>query len=329
MKRRDFVTLLGGAAAWPIAVSAQQPERTRRVGVLMSFAVDASEGQQRIASFREEFERLGWVHGHNVQIDYRWAAGDPDLTRKYASELVSLSPDVLLSQSTPSLRALSTATQVIPIVFVGVTDPVESGLVASLARPTGNATGFSNYEYSIGGKWVQLLKDIAPRVERVLVSVDQDNTASRRFFPTMEPIASTLRARLSQLNVRNSSSPSEIESAIAEFAKVPGGGLIVVPGNFLATDVTIALASKYGLPAVYPFRYLAVDGGLASYGIDQSELYRRAASYVDRILKGAKPADLPVQQPTKFEFVLNLKTAKALGLTISRDILLVADEVIE
>jgi putative tryptophan/tyrosine transport system substrate-binding protein len=331
MNRREIIALLGGAAAWPVAARAQQGERMRRIGVLMGIASDDPEGQLRVVTLRMELERLGWINGNNIQIDYRWAAGNPELTDKYAAELVALRPDVILSQSTPPFAALLRQTRTIPIVFVGVTDPVESGLVTSLARPSGNATGFTNFEYSIGGKWVEILKEIAPQVTRMLVLEELENTTARKFFPAVEAAARSLGIGLVQTDIRSNNGSSEVERAIVAFARSPNGGLIALPGNVigLRRSQIFELALQYRLPAVYPFRYLAADGGLVSYGVDQPDLYRRAASYLDRVLKGVTPADLPVQQPTKFELVINLKTAKSLGLDVPVSLQQRADEVIE
>ncbi len=331
MNRRDLISLLGGAAAWPVTARAQ-PDRMRRIGVLMGLSEDDPEGQRRIAAFQQALEKLGWRNGQNIRIDYRWAPAGPDPINKRAAELAALAPDVILTQSTPPLRAMLSQTRAIPIVFVGVTDPVEAGLVASLARPSGNATGFTNFEYGIGGKWVSILKEISPQVGRVLVLAEEENTASQRFLLTIEAVAPTLGMQVLRGGTRKGEDVvADIENQIVALAREPDGGLIYVPGNASTQtiDLIIALASKHRLPSIYPFSYMAAAGGLVSYGIEQLDLYHRAASYVDRILKGEKPADLPVQQPTKFELVINLKTAKVLGLSVPPSLLAIADEVIE
>jgi putative ABC transport system substrate-binding protein len=331
IKRREFITLLGGAAvAWPLAARAQQGGAMPRVGVLFGIAENDPEGGNRIDAFRQGLEKLGWMAGQNVQVEYRWGGGGEGLERMraQAAELVRLKPDVLLAGATLALVALQEATRDIPIVFAQVTDPVGAGFVASLARPGGNITGFTQHEFAIGVKWLELLKELAPRVKRVAVIYHADNPASAGYLATITAAVPTLQVELTSTGVRNT---VEIERAIDVIAGTPDGGIIVLPGPGTAArrDRIIALAEQHRLPAVYPFRYWVVSGGLASYGIDNVELYRLAASYVDRILKGEKPADLPVQHATKFQLVINLKTAKTLGLDPPITLLARTDEVIE
>jgi ABC-type uncharacterized transport system substrate-binding protein len=328
MKRREFITLLGGAAAWPVAARAQQSERMRRIGVLMSTAADDPEGQARIAAFHQGLQQLGWTIGQKVRIDSRWPAGDPELFRRYAAELVALSPDVILATGSAAVAPLLQATRTVPIVFVIVPDPVGAGFVNSLARPGGNATGFIQFEYGISGKWLELLKQIAPGVTRGAILRDPAISAGLGQFGAIQAVAPSLGVEVSPVNVRE---PEEIQRAVADFVRSPNGGLIIT-GSALAVvhrHLIIALAAKHQLPAVYFQRTLVVDGGLISYGADLLDQYRRSANYVDRILKGEKPADLPVQRPTKYELVINLRTAKALGLTVPDTLLARADEVIE
>jgi len=330
MKRREFITLLGGAAAtwWPLTAEAQQPEQLRRVGVLTNRVADNPEGQAAVAAFRQALQQLGWSDGRNIRIDMRWGVNDVDRDRRDVAELVALAPDVILASGTPSVAALQHASRSLPIVFVGVTDPVGAGLVDTLARPGGNVTGFMLLEYSSSGKWLELLKQIAPFVKRVGVLRDTANPAGIAQFGVLQGAAQLLGAEVSPVSVRDD---SEIERAFAAFARSANGGLIVT-GSASASvhrDLIIALAAKHKLPAVYSNRYLVIDGGLISFGADLMDSYRRAAGYVDRILKGEKPADLPVQAPTKYETVINLKTAKALGLTVPPSLLASADEVFE
>jgi len=327
VKRREFLTLLGGAAAWPLAARAQQPERMRRIGVLMNVEADEPVGQPRIAAFVEGLQQLGWTDGRNVRIDTRWPGGDPDRVRKYAAELVGLAPNVILASASPSVAALQRVTRSVPIVFANVIDPVGAGFVASLARPGGNTTGFSSFEYSISGKWLELLKEIAPNVIRAAVVRDPALAAGIGQFAAIQAMAPP-SFELTLIDMRD---PGEIERAITAFARERNGGLIVTASSLAVTyrDLIISLARRYSLPNVYGFRYYPASGGLASYGPDVVDPYRRAAGYVDRILKGEKPADLPVQAPTKYELVINLKTAKALGLTVPESVLARADEVIE
>ena len=328
MKRRAFITLVGGAAVvWPLAARAQQGERVRRIGVLMNLAADDPEAPGRIAAFAQGLGELGWTTGHNVRIDYRWAANNPDRGRRYAEELIALAPDVILASGSAAARPLLQATRT-SIVFVQVIDPVGLGLVASLARPGGNATGFMLFEYSLSGKWLELLKELAPRVARAGVLRDSSSPGGIGQFAAIQAVAPSIGVELSPLDVRDA---GEIERAIAAFARFANGGLIVTSSALAATHrkLIVALAARHRLPAVYSLRYYATSGGLISYGPDTNEPYRRAATYIDRILKGEKPADLPVQAPTKYETVINLKTAKALGLEIPPTLLARADEVIE
>jgi putative ABC transport system substrate-binding protein len=328
MKRRQFITLLGGAAiTWPLTARAQQAERVRRIGVLMNLA-ENRQGQTRITAFRQALEQFGWTDSRNVQIEIRWAAGDADRYRNFAAELTALVPDVILATGTPAVEALRRATRTTPIVFVAVVDPVGGGLVANLSRPGGNITGFSLYEYGLSGKSLELLKQISPPVTRVAVLRDSANPAEIGQLAAIQTAAPLLGVEVSPVSLRDA---GEIERAVTAFARVPNGGLIV-PGSSLANDhreLIIGLAARHQLPVVYPDRIFVTDGGLVSYGPDRIDQYRRAAEYIDRILKGEKPADLPVQTPTKYELVVNLKTAKAMGLKIPPAVLARADEVIE
>jgi putative ABC transport system substrate-binding protein len=329
VKRREFITLLGGAAAtWPLAARAQQGERLRRIGVLMITAADDPEGQARISAFLQGLHQLGWTDGRNVRLDYRWTAANADEIRKYATELVALAPDVILATGASTMGPLLQATRAVPIVFAYVADPVGAGFVDSLARPGGNATGFISFEYGISGKWLELLKQIAPGVTRAAIIRDPAISAGIGMFGAIQSVASSFGVEASAVNVRDA---GEIERAVAAFAREPNSGLIVT-GSALAAvhrDLIATLAARHKLPAVYPNRLFATAGGLISYGADFIDQYRRAAGYVDRILKGEKPADLPVQAPTKYELVINLKTAKALNLEVPPTLLARADEVIE
>ena len=329
MRRREFIALFGGAAvSWPLAASAQQHEQMRRIGVLMNFASDDTEGQARLAAFHQGLQQLGWTVSRNVQIEYRWGAGDADRIRKLAAELVELAPDVILSAGSPSVAALQQTTRTVPVVFVGVVDPVSSGVVDSLAQPGGNITGFHVYEYSIAGKWLALLKEIAPNVTRAAVIRDAALTAGGGQLGVIQAVAPSVGAEVIPISVRDA---GEIERAITAFARSTNGGIIVT-GSTLAgfhRDLIVTLAARHKLPAVYYARYFVVGGGLISYGPDFVDQYRQAAGYVDRILKGEKPADLPVQAPNKYELAINLKTAKALGLSVPQSLLARADEVIE
>ena len=328
MKRREFMTLLGGAAAaWPLSARAQQSDRMRRIGVLMPFLANDPEEQARIVVFEQSLQQLGWTVGRDLQINYRSSGGEATLIRRYAAELVALAPDVIMTVGSVTLAPVQQATRTIPIVFVNVADPVGAGFVQSLARPGGNTTGFTNFEYSMSGKWLELLKQIAPRVTRVAVLRDPTVAAGIGQFSAIQSVAQSLGIELTPFSVRD---VAEIERSIAAFARSGNGGLIVTAGGTgFHRDLLIRLASRYKLPAVYPFRYYAKDGGLISFGPDTHDPIRRAAGYVDRILKGEKPADLPVQAPTKFETVINLQTAKALGLDVPQSLLARADEVIE
>jgi putative tryptophan/tyrosine transport system substrate-binding protein len=330
MKRRDFMALLGGAAAtaWPLAVRAQQPERMRRIGALTPLAADDPQSQSRMTAFVQGLQQLGWTDGRNVRIDTRWSAADADRIRRNAAELVALAPDVILATGASTLAPLLQETRAVPIVFVVVTDPVGAGFVDSLARPGGNVTGFINFEYGISGKWLELLKQIAPGVTRAAVIRDPAITAGVGQFAAIQSVAPSFGVELKPVNVRDA---REVERAIMDFARSSNGGLIVT-GSALAIvhrDLIVTLAARHKLPAVYWDRMLVTGGGLISYGADIIDQYRRAAAYVDRILKGEKPADLPVQAPTKYELVINLKTAKALGLEVPATLLATADEVIE
>jgi putative ABC transport system substrate-binding protein len=328
MRRREFITLLGGvAAAWPLVVRAQQAEQVRRIGMLQLLADDDPETVARYAAFEHELQALGWTIGRNVRIDYRSPGSDPNRIRKDAAELVALVPDVILTSGSLSVAPVLQATRTIPIVFVQVTDPVGGGLVESLARPGGNATGFTIFEYSLSAKWLELLKEIAPHVTRVAVIRDPTGGPGIGQFAVIQSLGPSLGVELRPINA---SDRAEIERAIAAFARSSNGGLIVTAGGSGQNrDLIFRLAARHRLPAVYPFRFYVADGGLISYGPNTIEPYRRAAGYVDRILKGEKPADMPVQAPTKYELAINLKTAKALGLTVPLIMQMTGDEVIE
>ena len=326
IRRREFITLLGGTAAWPLAARAQQP---RRIGVLMSaYSQTDREGQARIGAFLDTFQRLGWFDGRNVQIQYRWDAGDADRIKASAAELVHSAPDVIVVVAGPALVELQRITSMIPIVFTQVFDAVGGGLVAGLARPGGNVTGFQNFEPAMGGKWLGVLKEAAPNLNRVAVLYGSDSAASVAAVHATEAVAPSLGFRVTAVDVHDG---GEIEGEVAKFADQPDGGLIVVPHPRTVANRAsiIILAARHRLPAIYPFRYFATEGGLMSYGADQIDQWRGAAVYVDRILRGEKPGELPVQAPTKYELVVNLRTAKALGLNIPPAFPLRADEVIE
>jgi ABC-type uncharacterized transport system substrate-binding protein len=328
VRRRDFISLLGGAAAaWPLVARAQQGERVQRIGVLMALAADDPEGQARLSAFVQGLQELGWSVGRNVRIDYRWAVGDTNRYRSYAAELLALAPDVVLAVGSTAMGPLQ-ATRSVPVVFVQVADPVGAGFVESLARPGGNATGFTVFEFGMSAKWLELLKEVAPQVRRAAVLRDATIAAGAGQLGALQSVAPSLGVELRPVAVRDA---GEIERTVTAFARESNGGLIVVAGAGVATnrELIIRLAARYRLPAVYPYRYYVASGGLMSYGPDNIDQYRRAAGYVDRILKGEKPADLPVQAPTKYELVINLKTAKALGLEIPPTLLARADEVIE
>jgi ABC-type uncharacterized transport system substrate-binding protein len=329
VRRREFITLIGGAAAaWPIAARAQQAERVRRIGVLMAFSESDPEAQTWLTAFQEGLQRLGWGQGHNIRIDYRWAGADHDRLRTYAAELVGMASDVIIAGATPALAALHRETRTLPLVFEQVSDPVRLGFVASLAHPDSNITGFTNFEHAIGGKWLELLKDTAPGTIRAGVIFALDHPSQAAYLQAIETAAPSFGVHLTLADVGDA---ADIERAINEFAHEPKGALIVLPSDvsIVHRDLIILLAARYRMPAVYPYRFFTRGGGFISYGVDLVDQYRRAASYVDRILKGEKPADLPVQAPTKYELVINLKTAKALGLEVPPSLLARADEVIE
>ena len=328
MRRRDFLCVLGGAAAWPLAARAQQGERARRIGILLAANADDPAWQARVGAFLQALALLGWTIGRNMRIDTRWAGGKPNDIRRHAAELAALAPDVILAHGSSTVGPMLQATRTVPIVFPVIADPVGAGYIDSLARPGGNATGFLSFEYSISGKWLELLKEIAPGVTRVAVLRDPNIPSGTGQFGVIQASAPSLRVEISPVNMRDA---GEIERAIAAFARSSNGGLIVT-GSGLAQvhrNLIITLAARHKLPAVYFERQFVAGGGLVSYGPDFIDMYRRAAGYVDRILKGEKPADLPVQAPTKYELVINLKTAKALGLTIPLTVVSRADEVIE
>ena len=326
--RREFITLLGGAAAWPIAVSAQQPERARRIGVLMSTGAGGSEVEARVAAFLAGLQQLGWTDGRNARIETRWGGGDAEQIRKHVAALVSFDPDVILAVGTQTAGPLLEATRIIPIVFVQVADPVGAGFVDSLARPAGNATGFANFEYGISSKWLELLKEIAPRLTRVAVLRDPSVASGTGQLGAIQSVAPSFAVELTSIDLRGASG---IERALMAFARKPTGGLIVTAGNLglVHRDLILALAARHELPACFSDRIFVDQGGLISYGPDRIDQYRRAAGYVNRVLRGERPADLPVQVPTKYELAINLKTAKALGLTVPDKLLARADEVIE
>jgi putative ABC transport system substrate-binding protein len=326
MKRREFIAGLGGAAAWPLAAWAQNA-RVRHVGVLTNYAGDDPAGQARLATFLQGLQEAGWAVGRNLRVDIRWGMADAEQMGKYARELVALQPDAIFASS-DAVPALQQATRTIPIVFVGGADPVTEGFVTSLARPAGNITGFSNNAPSIATKRLQLLKEIAPQVARIAFLYDPLSAGSTEFLAELEAIVSSFGIRLSGVAVHDA---ADVERAIIEFAREPNGGLVLYSGGRVNVHrvTVIALASRYKLPAIYGYRYYVAEGGLVSYGTDNSDQYRRAASYVDRILRGERPSDLPAQQPIKFELVINLNTARALGLTIPETLLATADQVIE
>jgi putative ABC transport system substrate-binding protein len=328
MKRRDFITLLGGAAAWPLAARAQQPAQLRRIGVLMPFAEDDPVGQARVAAFVQGLQQSGWTDGRNVRIDYRWSAGDADRIRKLAMELIALGPDVVMAFTSAAVAPLRQVTSTVPIVFAVVADPVGAGYVESLARPSGNVTGFEAYEYGVSGKWIELLKEIVPHLTRVAVLRDSAIPAGLGQFGALQAVAPSFGVELRPLDLND---PGGIEHGIAAFTKGSNNGLIVTgsPSATRHRNLIITLAARHKLPAVYYERAFVTAGGLISYGSDYLDQCRRAAGYVDRILKGEKPGDLPVQAPTKYELVINLKTAKALGLEIPPTLLARADGVIE
>jgi ABC-type uncharacterized transport system substrate-binding protein len=329
IKRRQFIFIAGGATLWPFSARAQLSEKIRRVGVLPAGYQQADpEGEARVIAFHDTLHKLGWSEDRNIQLEIRWSSNEIERIRMEATALVASAPDAIVISSNAALAALQKLDKTIPTVFVQVSDPVGSGFVSSLSRPEGNLTGFQNFEPSMGGKWLGVLKQVAPAISRVAVIVRPDTAAHFQFLRTAETLAPSLGVTVSAISVRDD---DETERGVVKFADTPGGGLIVLPhpGNIRDRAMLIGLTARLGLPAIYPFRYFAAGGGLVSYGFDQVEHWRGAAGYVDRILRGAKPADLPVQAPTKYEFAINLGTAKALGLTVSPSLLATADEVIE
>ena len=328
LDRRTFIGgVMGGFFAVPLAARAQDA-RTRRIGILMGIAENDPEGQARVAAFRQGLQDLKWVEGRNIRIDLRWGTGDATRVKAHAAELVSLAPNVILATNTPTVRALQQATRAIPMVFAGLADPVGDGAVTSLSKPGGNITGFSSFDAAIAGKWLQLLKEISPNIVRVAVIFNPDTAPHSIFMPALEAAASSVALKLIRATVRDTAA---IENAIATLGREPGGGLVVMPDVFVTghRELVIAVAARNRVAAVYPFRFWVAQGGLLAYGPDIVDQYRRVATYIDRILQGAKPADLPVQAPTKFELAINLRTAKAVGLTIPQSLLVRATEVIE
>ena len=328
MRRRDFITLLGGATAWPLAARAQQSERMRRIAVLMNLAEDDREGLARLAVFKQALQELGWVDGRNARFDIRWGAGNDERYRMLAKELVAHSPDVILGAAGSTVPALLRATRTVPIVFTQTPDPVGAGFVESLARPGGNATGFTNLEYGLSGKYLELLKEMVPNVKRAAILRDATDPAGTGQWGAIQSVAPLLGLELTPIGMGDA---GEIERGLSAFARITDAGLVITGSAPAAVhrDLIIALADKHRLPAVYPFKFFATAGGLSSYGPDTLDQFRRAAGYVDRMLKGERPADLPVQSPTKYELVINLKTARALGLEVPATLLARADEVIE
>jgi ABC-type uncharacterized transport system substrate-binding protein len=328
MRRREFITLVGGsAAAWPFAARAQQGDRMR-IGVLIQVAEGDLQARVEVAAFLRELQKLGWSDGHNLRVDIRWGDGEPDRIRKHAVELIALAPEVVLGTGGTVVGALQQASQQVPIVFVNVTDPVGRGYVATLARPARNATGFTSFEFAMGGKWVEVLKEIAPQVTRVAVLRDPAITAGIGYLAAIHALAPSIAVEVTPVDVRHA---SDIERAVASFSGTSNGGLIVTadPAAIVHREAIITLAARHRLPAIYPYRFFVTSGGLITYGLNNVEQYRLAAGYVDRVLKGEKPADLPVQAPTNYELVINLKTAKALGIEVPPSLLARADEVIE
>jgi putative ABC transport system substrate-binding protein len=332
MKRREFITLLGGAAAWPLVARAQQPaDRVRRIGVLTGNAEGAPQAVANLAALTKALRELGWTDGRNIRIDYRGAAAEIDRMQAYAKELVGLQPDLIVGSTTPVIAALQRETKTIPIVFVLVSDPVGSGFVASLPRPGGNITGFINIESSMSSKWMEILKDIVPHVTRAALMYNPDTAPYFDYY--LQPFEAAARSYAVEPIAAPVHMAADIERVVASLGDRPDAGLVVMPDIFVTTrrnlDLVVSLAASHRVPTIYPYRYMVAAGGLISYGTDNADLYRAASTYIDRILKGTKPAELPVQLPTKFEFAVNLKTAKALGLSMSREFLLRADEVIE
>jgi putative tryptophan/tyrosine transport system substrate-binding protein len=329
VKRRDFITLIGGAAsAWPLAARAQQADGVRRVGIFMDLSEQDVEGQTRVAAFRKGLQDLGWTEGRNVKFDTRWTAGDPARMRRYAAELVGLAPEVIMNGGLPTLVAMQQETRTIPVVFAQVLDPVGAGFVESLARPGGNITGFVSFEYSMAGKWLETLKLIAPNIVRIAAIRDLASPSEMGMLGAIQAVMPAFAMPFIAVGGRDA---AEFERAIEEFSREPNGGLIILPSpnTLVHRRAIMALAARRRLPAIYPYGFFAREGGLLSYGIVPSDNFRRAAAYVDRILKGANPGELPVQVPTKFELVINLKTAKELGLTVPQTLLSTADELIE
>jgi putative ABC transport system substrate-binding protein len=327
MRRREFITLFGGAAAvWPLAARAQESGRIRRIGVLMGISNDA-EGQSRIQPFLQEMRRLGWEEGRNLQVEYRWTAGDPSLIKTFAKELIELHPDIIIAHTTPVLATMMERTKTIPIVFVAVSDPVPR-FFSNYAKPGGNVTGFMNFEYTVGEKWLQILKEVAPNVTQAAVFLDPDNPAFPRYLSSMEAVARQVGVRVTPTPVQNAAEISQAFEALAREADV-GLILLSTPLATVQHELIVSLAAKYRIPAVYTQRDFVVGGGLAAFGTDRNDQFKRAASYADQILRGESAGNLPIQQPIKFEFTINLKTAKALGLTIAPTTLIRADEVIE
>jgi putative tryptophan/tyrosine transport system substrate-binding protein len=327
MRRREFIILIGGTAMWPLAAPAQQRMRVRRIGVVMAYAESDPNGQVQVGAFRDQLQRLGWIEGSNIGIDFRYASDDPARIRALALELLGLGPDLMVSNSNLVTTILQSEVRSIPLVFVSVSDPIGSGFVTDLARPTGNVTGFANFQPSMGSKWLEKLREIAPQVERVgfMLHPEPPNIG---YLNSAEVAAPSLKIKLVGLEVHDS---NEIERALAGFAGQPGSGLVIAPNvvTFANSALIVALAARYRLPAIYPFAFYVKEGGLMSYGFDAADQFRQGAVYVDKILRGAKPADLPVQHPTKFEMIINRKTAKALGLDITPMLLAEADEVID
>lgn len=329
MKRREFIKLVGGAAAmWPLVARAQQPERVRRIGVLMNIGADDPEAPALVGAFSQGLAESGWIIGRNARVDYRWYQGKPEVARAYAAELLALTPDIILASGTAGVTALKQLTRTVPIVFARAADPVGSGFVNSLARPEGNVTGFMLFEFSIAGKWLDLLKEIAPHITRVAVFRDDTNTAGIAAFAVIQAMGTSTGLQVTPVSVGNS---DEIARAVEAFAYTPNGGAIVTGAALFTVhrDLILKLLARYKLPAIYNDRISVANGGLMSYGPDRVDMYRRAAGYVDRILKGEKPGDLPVQAPTKYQLVINLKTAKSLGLAVPPSLLATADELIE
>jgi putative ABC transport system substrate-binding protein len=329
MRRREFIKVIAVSAAWPLAARAQQPEQMRRIGVLMARKSHDVEGQKQFAGLQQGLMELGWLEGRTIHIETRWTVGDPDEAAKFTQELIESKPEVLVANGTPSLVAMRQAAAAAPVVFVSVADPVGQGFVPSLSRPGGNITGFSAEEASMGGKWLELLKELAPQLTRIVILYNPDAAPyAPMFFPAMRTAAPKMAVSLSISPVH---SVSDIEGVFAGAGREPGSGLIVVPDSYMfgQRQRLIALAAEHRLPTIYPLSVFVEEGGLIAYGIERVDMFRRAAAYVDRILRGASAADLPVQQPTKFELLINLKTAKELGITVPRSMLLIADEVIE